>query len=192
MKNSSSYNSSNFSPGKLDIYIIDDKEIISYIPKDNHSISRHGTYSAKIIVPNHARNYPKFFKTISNSLNTFTHSNKTRKIGLQSILHVKVYLAGFYLLKVKNRNTRTRCKICSKLTIKTPERCQWHRSGVLIVNFEHVSQLVLVFLFLVSFYCYLWAGKCQLARHLRLNNDNLSASSLKINYVNHDDYHGYK
>ena len=31
--------------------------------------------------------------------------------------------AGIYLLKVNNRNTRTRCEICSKLTIKTPERC---------------------------------------------------------------------
>ena len=29
---------------------------------------------------------------------------------------------GIYLLKVNNRNTRTRCAICSKLTIKTPER----------------------------------------------------------------------
>ena len=28
-----------------------------------------------------------------------------------------------YLLKVNNRNTRTRCEICPKLTIKTPERC---------------------------------------------------------------------
>ena len=30
--------------------------------------------------------------------------------------------AGIYLLKVNNRNTRTRCEICSKLTIKTPEQ----------------------------------------------------------------------
>ena len=30
--------------------------------------------------------------------------------------------AGIYMLKVNNRNTRTRCEICSKLTIKTPER----------------------------------------------------------------------
>ena len=30
--------------------------------------------------------------------------------------------AGIYLLKVNNRNTRTRCEICSKLIIKTPER----------------------------------------------------------------------
>ena len=32
--------------------------------------------------------------------------------------------AGNYKVKVNNRNTRTRCKICSKLTIKTPERRQ--------------------------------------------------------------------
>ena len=46
--------------------------------------------------------------------------------------------AGIYLLKVNNRNTRTRCEICSKLTIKTPERRQWRRSGVSIFDFEHV------------------------------------------------------
>ena len=36
--------------------------------------------------------------------------------------HGSSYPAGIYLLKVNNRNTRTRCEICSKLTIKTPER----------------------------------------------------------------------
>ena len=30
--------------------------------------------------------------------------------------------AGIYLLKVNNRNTRTRCEICSKLTVKIPEQ----------------------------------------------------------------------
>ena len=30
-------------------------------------------------------------------------------------------LGGIWLLKVNNRNTRTKCKICSELTIKTPE-----------------------------------------------------------------------
>ena len=59
-----------------------------------------------------------------------------------------VKLAGIYLLKVNNRNTRTRCEICSKLTIKTPERHQRRCSGVFIVNFEHISHLVLVFLLL--------------------------------------------
>ena len=56
--------------------------------------------------------------------------------------------AGNYMFKVNNGNTRTRCEICSKLTIKTPERRQWRRSGVFIVNFEHISHLVLVFLLL--------------------------------------------
>ena len=50
--------------------------------------------------------------------------------------------AGIYLLKVNNRNTRIRCEICSKLTIKIPERRQWDRSGIFIVHFEHISHLV--------------------------------------------------
>ena len=57
-------------------------------------------------------------------------------------------LAGIYMLKVNNKNFRTRCEICSKLTIKTPERRQWHGSGVFIINFEHISHLVLLFLLL--------------------------------------------
>ena len=47
-------------------------------------------------------------------------------------------LAGIYLLKVNYRNTRTRCEIYSKLTIKALERCHCYHSGVFIVNFEHV------------------------------------------------------
>ena len=39
--------------------------------------------------------------------------------------------AGIYLLKVNSINTRAMCEVCSKLTVKTPER--YH-----IVNFEHV------------------------------------------------------
>ena len=54
--------------------------------------------------------------------------------------------AGNYIFKVSYRNTRTRCEICSKLTIKTQERRQWHGFGVFDVNFEHILQLVLVFL----------------------------------------------
>ena len=63
------------------------------------------------------------------------------------LLAKKTYPAGIYLLKVKNRNTRTRCEICPKLTIKIPERRR-RRCGVFIVNFENISHLVLVF-----FYC---------------------------------------
>ena len=55
---------------------------------------------------------------------------------------------GIYMFQVNNRNTRTRCEICSKLLIKTSERRHWRRSGVFIVKFEHDSHLVVVFLLL--------------------------------------------
>ena len=38
--------------------------------------------------------------------------------------------------------------MCSKVTIKIPERRQWRRSGIIIVNFEHILHLVLLFLLL--------------------------------------------
>ena len=68
--------------------------------------------------------------------------------GLNGI-YSKEIMDGIYLLKVNSRNTRTWCEICSKLTIKTPERRQWRRSGVfIIINFEHIPHLVVVFLLL--------------------------------------------
>ena len=56
------------------------------------------------------------------------------------------FLTGIFLLKVNDKNIGRRCEIRSKLTIKTPERHQWRRSGTFIANFEHISHLVLVFL----------------------------------------------
>ena len=52
------------------------------------------------------------------------------------------------MLQVNNRNTSTRCEIYSKLIVKTQEGRHWRRSGVFIVNFEHVSHILIVFLFL--------------------------------------------
>ena len=52
------------------------------------------------------------------------------------------------MFKVNNRNTRARREICSKLTKKTLERRQWRRSCVLIVNYKHISHVVLVLLLL--------------------------------------------
>ena len=59
-----------------------------------------------------------------------------------------MFTVGICMFKVNNRNTRARCKICSKLTIKTPERRHWRNSAVFIVNFEHISHLLLVFILL--------------------------------------------
>ena len=49
---------------------------------------------------------------------------------------------GIYLLKVINRNTRSRCKICSKLAIKNifnSEHISHFVLGVSIDNFEQVN-----------------------------------------------------
>ena len=62
--------------------------------------------------------------------------------------HLGTLPAGICLLKVNNKNTKTRYEICSKLTIKIREQHQWHHSGIFIVNFEHISHLVLVLLLL--------------------------------------------
>ena len=56
--------------------------------------------------------------------------------------------AGINMVRVNNKNTNTMCEICSKLTLKKPERRQWRRSGVFIVNFEHILHFVIVLLLL--------------------------------------------
>ena len=45
------------------------------------------------------------------------------------------------MFRINNRNVRSMCEICSKLTVKTLEQHHWRRFGVFHVNFEHISQL---------------------------------------------------
>ena len=45
------------------------------------------------------------------------------------------YPVSNYMFKVNNRNTRSSCEICSKLTIKTPGPRHW----LFIINFEEAS-----------------------------------------------------
>ena len=52
------------------------------------------------------------------------------------------------MFKVNNTNARARREICPMLTKKTPEQRQWRRSCIIIVNFEHISNLALVFILL--------------------------------------------
>ena len=52
--------------------------------------------------------------------------------------------AAFTCSNLTKKPTRTRCDIC--LTIKSPQRRHWPRSDDFIVNFEHISHLVLTFL----------------------------------------------
>ena len=64
------------------------------------------------------------------------------------VIKRRIQGTDIYPLKVNNRNTRIRSEICSKLTIKTPERAPWRRSIISVVNFEQISNLVIVFLLL--------------------------------------------
>ena len=43
------------------------------------------------------------------------------------------------MINIKIETVEKSHKICSKLTIKTPERCQRLRFGVFIVDLEHIS-----------------------------------------------------
>ena len=61
-----------------------------------------------------------------------------------------MYPANIYLFKYTDRNTRKLFKICSKSTLKSQERRQCHHSVVFIANFEHISNLFVVFLLLTK------------------------------------------
>ena len=69
----------------------------------------------------------------------------SRGLNFYCINGDSAYPANIYFFKVNNKNTRKRYKICSTLTIKTPERRQWRQyftpfSSVSILEFEQVKR----------------------------------------------------
>ena len=54
----------------------------------------------------------------------------------------------FACSKSTTESFKKKCEICSKVTVKTTERRHWRRTGVCIVNFEHISHLFPVLLVL--------------------------------------------
>ena len=66
-------------------------------------------------------------------------------VSLEETVEDKLYPSQYLLVQVNNGNAITMCEVCSKLTVKTPERRDWCCSGVFVVNFEQSSQIVLVF-----------------------------------------------
>ena len=79
-------------------------------------------------------------------------NRKIFQVKIFNVKHSWMYPAGIYLLKINNRNTRTRCEICSKLkmkstwtmskistnsaAVKTSDRRRWHHSSAFNFNFE--------------------------------------------------------
>ena len=96
---------------------------------------------------------------------------------------IKLFLRDFSAYdKIIDTQTQFSCKIAGQNSGKqlfrlhqtshydtSPVRRHWHRSGVFIVNFEHISHLVLVFL-LLTLNIHLPAGRVFLyaLEHLNL------------------------
>ena len=87
----------------------------------------------------------KFYFCLSNLFLTFTPQDSLLSLVIQYHFQFASMNqfpagnpAGNYIFKVNNRNTRTRCEICSKLTIKTPER---HHMGSLRCSI-HLSRCI--------------------------------------------------
>ena len=79
-----------------------------------------------------------------NSKNTCEHIYEFPKLSAEES---KWYiLMPFHIYHNIFARILARCEMCLNLTMKTPERWHWCRSGVFIVNFEHVSHLFLAFL----------------------------------------------
>ena len=66
---------------------------------------------------------PTYIRTYNMSFLNYNRVNVTVTVSLESSKREeKSFPANSYLFKINNRNTRKRCKICGKLTVKTPER----------------------------------------------------------------------
>ena len=111
--------------------------------QEKHMITRTKSWSPSWTKESCYKAYLEPYQT--STIERLLASNLVRKIT--SIVE-DCHLAGNCMFKFNNRNIGTRCEICSKLTIKTPERQHWSRSGVFIVNFEYISHLVVLFLLL--------------------------------------------
>ena len=77
------------------------------------------------------------FSYLSSRLQTLKIYNtfNSLRYPIQGILQgslLKPFPTNIYLFKVNNGNTKKRCKMCSKLTIKAPERRHWGCCGVFI------------------------------------------------------------
>ena len=76
--------------------------------------------------------FHKFYLVHSWVLSTIRNSFKYRPGTQQTSACSKLTAYLFKHLPVQNRSSRKACEMCSKLTIKTPEWRQWHRSSVFI------------------------------------------------------------
>ena len=65
--------------------------------------------------------FPNFGNPVQLKIFWFQHLLSVLFTDFSQKLHFSP--VGIYLIKVSDRSMRTRCEICSKSTIKTPEHC---------------------------------------------------------------------
>ena len=83
-------------------------------------------------------NFADIIKVATMFIKTVLEDSKKMKRIKIYVIKIAIYPTGIVLFNVNKSNTKTVFEICSKRIIKTPERRQWHRSGVYIVYFEQI------------------------------------------------------
>ena len=92
-----------------------------------------------------------FFRSLLNSTADvfISCTTENRKVSSTNNLAFDDKPSDKSLIQIKKSSEIVQgVKYVQNETIKTPERRHWCRSGVFIVNFEHITHLVLVFLLL--------------------------------------------
>ena len=80
---------------------------------------------SRLVKPSFNPITPNICKMVIHTLTIWQQKVKNVERVLDHFLDTACLIpVGIYMFKVNNRNTRTKCRICSKLTIKTPERHQ--------------------------------------------------------------------
>ena len=101
----------------------------------------------------------------------FSHSMKVRK---------SQWFDNIYSFKVNNRNSGIRCEICSKLTMKTPERRHWY--FVLVFLLLTLSKKMLAGLSLFHHCQNNVIRTIETPNNNDVINDNLAAPTRKKNF----------
>ena len=94
-------------------------------------------YMLPVLVPSSA-------KHITTQILVIAKLNGRKYFFWEALFVISFVLTRNYLFKFSNWNTRIRCENCSRLRMKTLERCQWRRPSVFIVNCEHIPNFLLI------------------------------------------------
>ena len=97
---------------------------------------------SKVLLVSRELRYRSYFESIEITEELLSTSQQILEKGfIKKKIPSKHLLVQIYKQQQKKKDTRKKCKVCSKSTMKTTEQ---RRSGVFIVDFEHILHLFLV------------------------------------------------